>query len=177
MNIDDFYGGYLAGEFFCKTGHTLIGFASSVAVNNPIISQRLLGFRTALQRYNINLPSQYVFTYPTCYDGGILTADEIFSQKVPPTAVFATVDEMGVGIINRAHQLGYSIPDDLSVIGFDDTPVCSYVHPSLTTISQDIKRKAEEAVSMLMEILSGSEEVPKKQIILPVNLIERHSTK
>jgi LacI family transcriptional regulator len=89
--------------------------------------------------------------------------------------VFATADILAIGIMEGLADSGYSVPGDVSVLGFDDLDLSAYVTPKLTTIAQDIPQKAAIAVRLLLGTVEGSEH-PADPITLDVRLIERDST-
>lgn len=174
VGIDDFHGGFLAANYLAKCGHTNIGFASYHTHNNPILSNRLNGFRTAASQNSLILPEENIFVAETNYKGGIDVANQIADRNSKITAVFATEDEMAIGIIEGARLNGIDVPSQLSVVGFDNTPLCEYVTPKLTTIAQDIAMKGENAATMLLNLIeTGSSD--QNTIKLPVRIIERQS--
>jgi LacI family transcriptional regulator len=97
--------------------------------------------------------------------------------KIPGiTGLVVTADVMAAGIMSGLHQLGVRIPEDISVIGFDDISLCSMITPNLTTIHQDIQLKGTLAVDFMLQRLEG--QVPDKaEIILPTHLVERQSVR
>jgi LacI family transcriptional regulator len=102
-------------------------------------------------------------------------AEKLLALKKPPTAIFAANDDMAVGVMRTADRLGFNIPDQLSVAGFDDIALARLVYPALTTISQPLVKMTEEAALMLIE---GAREVEStyKLEIIPASLQVRDST-
>ena len=92
-----------------------------------------------------------------------------------PTAIFASNDEMAAGVLAVAHSMGLGVPEDLSVVGFDDAPLAGQVWPALTTIRQPIPDMAAQAVDLLLGMLSG-EPADRAKHMLPSSLTFRHST-
>lgn len=93
----------------------------------------------------------------------------------PVTGIFINADSMAYEIFAAARRQGYEIPGDFSVVGFDDNPMSSLAMPPLTTIRQDISRKAEIACQLLMKKLQDPKTAPGENIILDVELVERES--
>lgn len=149
-------------------GHHRIGFVvghQSFAVSN----QRLTGYLDALREAAIPLDLRLV--QQGCFDfrSGQAAAEQLLNLADPPTAIFASSDDMAAGVLNIAHQRGIRVPDQLSIAGFDDTDLASLVWPTLTTMCQPIRAMAEKAAELLF---SGTVE----QVVLPSDLVERAST-
>lgn len=176
VGIDDYRGGFLAANYLIKSGHTNIGFASYYTNYDKILYNRLKGFKDGCLSNGLTLADENIFVAETNYKGGIEVANQIADKNCNITAVFATEDEMAIGIIEGARLNGIDVPNELSVIGFDNTPLCEYVTPKLTTIEQDIALKGEHAARMLIDLieLGSSEEMSIK---LPVRIIERQSVR
>ncbi len=101
-------------------------------------------------------------------------ARQLLELADPPTAIFAANDLSAIQTMNVAHSLGLSVPDDVSVIGFDNIPESALTDPPLTTIDQSIQTMGEEAVRLLVDLLNGVADRPQ-QITLPTKLVERQS--
>ena len=89
------------------------------------------------------------------------------------TAAFAVADILALGIIKLYHQIGKSIPRDLSLIGFDDLSICQFTFPGLSTVRQDINKKGMEVGNLLIHRINGDED--KRSVILPVELVLRQT--
>jgi len=174
VGVEDYRGGYLAANYLAKCGHTQIGFASYHTSYDKILQNRLKGFQDACNQNGLTLQEENIFVADTNYKGGIEVANQIADHGLKVTAVFATEDEMAIGIIEGARLNGIDVPNQLSVIGFDNTPLCEYVTPKLTTIAQDIAQKGEIAAQRLIDLIeNGSVTEPYTKI--PVRIIERQS--
>lgn len=108
-------------------------------------------------------------------DSGIAAATQLLARENPPTAVFCFNDEMAIGVMHHARQCGLSVPDDLSVVGFDDISFSRYWVPALTTVSQPMRDIGRETVRLLLEILRDGSSKPAS-VTLPHKLIIRSST-
>jgi LacI family transcriptional regulator len=99
------------------------------------------------------------------------------SNPEPPTAIFASNDEMAVGAINAAHELGLKVPDDLSVAGFDDSILASRITPALTTIRRPVREMARLATTKLIASIDGRAEEARTPIMVDALLVTRKSTR
>jgi LacI family transcriptional regulator len=97
----------------------------------------------------------------------------LFGSAARPTSVVAANDQVGIAVIRALHDLGLRVPDDVSVVGFDDTPVASYTVPSLTTVAVPMYDLGQTAVRLLLDVLSGRQ---VSSVVLPCTLKVREST-
>lgn len=171
IRVDDAYGGYLAGEYLIGLGHKKIAFVGGEQKTSKVDSKRLEGLNKALREKG--LEDAYVIETKTTFDGGYEIAESLLEHK-DVTAVFCGSDIVAIGLMRHAQELGVSIPEDLSVVGFDDLKACTYVYPALTTIAQDIARKGQVAANALLKAMEG-EELPDVEPIRPT-LRVRNST-
>lgn len=175
VGINDFKGGYIATKYLINMGHKKIAFTGPVELNgrDSVVNQRFEGYKAALKDSNIPYNESFIFSTMPVYDTGIEVGKQISEHK-EITAVFASADIMAIGIMEGARRNGYVIPNDLSIIGFDNIEAAIFSYPKLTTISQNITSKAESAIELLMEqIEHGS--VAIKRMVLDVEIIERQS--
>ena len=100
--------------------------------------------------------------------------NRLLSLEVPPTAVFATNDRMAIGALEAARELGRRVPEDVSIVGFDDIPVARYLTPPLTTVHQPLYELGQAAASVLMDVLAGRMEKPQRTV-LTAPLVERQT--
>jgi LacI family transcriptional regulator len=107
--------------------------------------------------------------------GGELAADELLSHPVAPTAIFAFNDNVAIGALNAARRRGLRVPDDLSIVGFDDTFQSRIVWPQLTTVRQPLQELGRTGVSLLMRLLEG-QRVEALRMELSTTLVVRGST-
>jgi len=177
VGINDFKGGYIATRYLINNGHKRILFAGPCHKNNaPIhqILQRLEGYKKALSEFNIPFDENLVVDVEPNYEIGIDLGRSICNKEFDVTAVFTTADIMAIGIIEGAKLNGMIVPNDLSIIGFDNLLPSIYVTPKLTTISQDIESKATAAVNLLIEYIEKGS-VANNRITLDVEIVERQS--
>lgn len=176
VGINDFKGGYIATKYLINMGHRNIAFAGPVEADNveSVVNQRYKGYMAALKDSNLPYREDLVFPAMPVYDMGVQVGQQIAARRGEITAVFSTADIMAIGIMEGVRINGFTIPNDLSIIGFDNIEVSIFSSPKLTTISQNISKKGEYAIELLMEqIIKGK--VPQNRTVLDVELIERQS--
>jgi len=108
------------------------------------------GFAEALAKRGIDLPTEATYEGGYTFESGVAGAERLLRQTPRPTAIFACNDEMAAGVYKAAMRLGLSIPDDLSVVGYDDSPLASQLWPALTTIHLPIRDLGRQAAQMLL---------------------------
>ncbi len=108
--------------------------------------------------------------------GGSLAGKELLARKDPPTAIFASTDLMAIGAIKKIQGDGLRVPEDISIIGFDDIPTASLVTPALTTIAQPKYEMGAEAMNLLIRMIEKKGAF-KSKVVLDTQLIVRESTK
>jgi LacI family transcriptional regulator len=143
-------------EQLAGLGHTRIGFI----IGNPdhaAVADRFQGYRDGLRKCGMTLDKKLIAQGYNSYDSGVECARKLLQVPAAkrPTAIFASNDEMAAGVLAVAHGLGLAIPEDLSVVGFDDVPLASQVWPALTTIRQPIPAMAAQAAELLLRQLRG----------------------
>ncbi len=173
---DNLSGGELAINYLHSLGHTKIAHISG----EPTIyagQVRIQGYLDAMKRLNLPILDGYLV------NGGMFSIEEgsqamekLLDLKDPPTAIFIAGDHMAIGAMEAAKKRGYKIPDDLSIIGYDDIEMASYVTPKLTTIKQDTDAIGIRATQLLMKQIIQKKKIITEEII-PVELIERESCK
>lgn len=176
VGINDYKGGYIATKYLINMGHRNIAFAGPVEPEHveSVVNQRFKGYKAALQDANIEYRDDLVFPAMPVYDMGVQVGQQIAERKGEITAVFASADIMAIGIMEGARRNGFVIPNDLSIIGYDNIEASIFSSPKLTTISQNISKKGEYAIELLIEQINNRN-VPQKRTVLDVELIERQS--
>lgn len=172
--LDDFMGGYLAANHLIEIGHTNIGVIARDLWSNR---ERLRGFNHSLEEHSLTLNSAFTFIDEIDnIKAGRKMGDVYLSEaKNRPTAIFACNDLIAAGFIQKAKEYNLEIPEDLSVVGFDNTSIASLIESGLTTISQPIKNMGEEVVDLMVAIITG-EKKDKSRITLLPSLVERKTT-
>jgi LacI family transcriptional regulator len=149
VRIDDFRAASEMTAHLISLGHTRIGFIKGHP-NQTASAQRFAGFETTLESHGIALNPAYVQQGYFTYRSGLDAAEQMLDRKRPPTAIFASNDDMASAVVSVAHRRGLDVPKDLSVVGFDDTMTATTVWPELTTIRQPIAAMAESALNLLL---------------------------
>lgn len=142
-----------AVEYLIALGHRRIAFAMHSVPDRDHLD-RFDGYRQALANHGLPIEQELIFRQPFTLAGGATVVEMILSLPDRPTAVFFADPLLGVGAVNKAHALGLSIPDDLSIIGFDDTDMRFAVHPTLTAVCQDARSLGHEAALWLSRAIS-----------------------
>ncbi|KQP19800.1 LacI family DNA-binding transcriptional regulator [Pseudorhodoferax sp. Leaf267] len=158
-------GALLAVQHLTTLGHrriACIGGPAGVATAD----QRVEGWRLALA--GIGLAStDLLHTGDFTSEGGYAAMHAILRQAPRPSAVFAANDLMAIGALCAAHECGVAVPDDLSLVGFDDIELARFTCPPLTTVAQPKQRIANLAVDMLLERIEGRRQEPRKVVLQP----------
>ena len=170
---DNLKGAVMATEYLIGLGHRRIGF---LAGRPDLESARLReqGFRQALAAAGITLDPDLIRVGEYTLESAEEPARQMLQLPQRPTAIFAANDLSAIRTMEVANSLGLSIPDDLSVIGFDNVPESALTEPGLTTIEQPIQKMGFEAVRMLISLIDGTPSGPL-QLTLPTTLVVRQS--
>jgi LacI family transcriptional regulator len=149
VRIDDFRAASEMTAHLISLGHSRIGFIKGHP-NQTASAQRFAGFETTLEAAGLTVNPAYVQQGFFTYRSGLEAAEALLDRKRPPTAIFASNDDMAAAVISVAHRRGLDVPGDLSVVGFDDTVTATTVWPELTTIRQPIAAMADAALNLLL---------------------------
>ena len=153
-------------------GHRRIGFIAGPS-SHPQSHLREAGYRASLADAGLAVEEALIARGSFDYESGLAAAADLLSQSPRPTAIFASNDDMAAAVLAVAFRSGLRVPQQLSVAGFDDTPLASVVYPALTTISQPSREMASVAVGMLLEKRTSDE---PERAILPHRLVVRETT-
>ncbi|OJV65874.1 MAG: LacI family transcriptional regulator [Clostridiales bacterium 38-18] len=173
IGLQDLEGGYLATKHLIENGHRKIAFACPPIREGGVVSKRLEGYKKALLEFDIPFDESIIFVREFSTSGTTELGREI-AKRNDITAIFATADVMAAGIMAGIHQEGRNVPEDYSIIGFDDINWCRMTYPMLSSVHQDANLKGELAADYMMKLLEG-EAVKSREIILPVSLSIRNS--
>ena len=173
IGIDDENGGYLAAKHLLENGHRKIALvASNVNLDGPI-RRRYLGFKKAMEEFGITQTDDLILLDELSFDGGYRIGKKLLKRN-DITAVFAVGDVMAFGILKAMYEVGKQIPEDLSIVGFDNTKGCEYSKPALTSVDQPVYDRGRMAVEALVAAIR--EENPTlTHKTLPVSLKIRNS--
>ncbi|UCH27010.1 MAG: LacI family DNA-binding transcriptional regulator [Trueperaceae bacterium] len=166
-------GAHDATRHLLSLGHRRIAFVSGSPELSPA-RERLDGYRKALGEAGIAFEPELVAEGDFQTEGGRSAALELLSLRKPPSAIFAANDLSAFGVMDAVRSVGLAIPDDISVVGFDDIPQASITYPKLTTVRQPLTEMGRVAVTLLLEQLHspGSE---LESVVLKTELVNRES--
>jgi LacI family transcriptional regulator len=170
----NFAGGMAATHHLLDLGHRKIAYLggpTAAACNQA----RMHGYRGAMEAEGAPVPDEYVRTGRFSYEHGVGGGAVLLDLPRPPTAVFAGSDETALGVIEAARVRGLRVPEDLSVVGFDDTPVARLAAPPLTTVRQPLREMGAVAVRTALRLAAG-EAVDSHHVELATELVVRQST-
>lgn len=167
-------GGLAAARHLLELGHRRIAVIGGPAA--MLCSRaRISGYSAALTSAGVEVDPVLIRHGNFQHIGGYQAARELFALPEPPTAIFAGSDEQAFGVAEAARVTGRRIPEDLSVVGFDDLPISRWFSPPLTTVRQPLVEMGRTAAEMLLKMINGSEP-HSRQVELATELVVRSST-
>jgi len=170
----DYRGGtYLALKHLASLGHKRIGFITG-PMELQLDKEKMEGFWQAVKDFNLEKDERLIRKGDYLMDKAYRKTIELLNLKPPPTAIFAADDTMAVGVVEAAKEKGISVPEDLSVMGFNNMEIASLISPSLTTVRVPMLRMGELAAEILLEKIEKKEE--GRKVILPTQIVVRNST-
>jgi LacI family transcriptional regulator len=158
-------------------GHARIAFIIGQPTQTAS-QQRLEGFKAAMEEADLEIDPALVIQGYFSYKSGLEAAENLLARKRMPTAIFASNDDMAAAAISVAHRRQLDVPRDLSVVGFDDTPIATTVWPELTTVRQPIAAMAEAAINLLLHKIRRPKDRHANQAVdhlVPYELVKRDS--
>ncbi len=173
LAVDNVKGGALAAEYLIGLGHKRIATVTGNMQTQAGID-RFEGFQKTLTAKGVSFEPEYFYKGDYSRQSARKAAEHFFSLDNPPTAIFAASDDMALEIISVAMENGIKIPEDISIIGFDDNPAGIYGPVALTTIKQPLFALGEEAVKILYDIMHGKSQSHVRKVLTP-ELIIRES--
>ncbi|BDG46131.1 MULTISPECIES: catabolite control protein A [Parageobacillus] len=175
VNIDYEQAAFEAVAYLLEKGNKRVAYVTG-PTNDPINQKKLAGYRRALETHGLTYEEELVIEGDNSYDSGIEAYEKIAELAEKPTAVFAGTDEMALGVIHSAQDHGVRIPDQLEVIGFDNTRLATMVRPRLTTVMQPMYDIGAVAMRLLTKYMN-KENVENHIVVLPHRIEYRESTK
>lgn len=173
VRIDNAAAGGEAMDHLYDLGHRRIGIVTGPLVS-PLSRDRLRG---ATERAMANRAEGRLVVLHGDFtiESGSAAGDQLLAAGEPPTAIFCFNDEMAIGVLGAARRRGLNVPEDLSLVGFDDVRYAAHMNPPLTTIAQPMQQIGEGTVRLLLDILNGRTVAPVS-VTLPHRLVIRAST-
>jgi LacI family transcriptional regulator len=172
--VDNEDGAYLATRELIQAGHRDIAMVGGPA-RLMSVTERLAGFTRALEEEGISVRPGWALLGDYSRQYGRTAGSVLLDGMRRPTAVFAGSDDIALGLIESARGQGLSLPEQLSIVAFDDVSFADLVHPALTTIRQPVAELGRLAVRHLLALIEGSQPQPPAETRLPVQLILRQS--
>jgi len=176
VTFDNLYGGQLVADYLLSLGHTKVAIVTSRFTEAERL--RLDGFLEAFRNRNIAVENRFIITQSeeAWHKGDCQELVRLVRGQPPPTAIFASNDFKAFQVLNILKKCSIIVPDDISIVGYDDVEAASYVSPALTTVHQPIDKMIETGAKMLLGEIknSGAEE---REVTMKPWLVERESTK
>ena len=173
ITIDNYNSCSRSTEYLWSLGHRRIGFISGL-LDSDVCKDRLLGYTSALSRLGSEEDKSLIYKGDYSYGSGEKGGKYFVSLPQPATAIICANDSMAIGAMKVIREMGLRIPEDISVIGFDDIEVSSRVFPTLTTNAAPIKEMADKSVEILLSEIDGNN-MEYQHVILPAQLVKRDS--
>ncbi|MGJ8692742.1 MAG: LacI family DNA-binding transcriptional regulator [Thalassotalea sp.] len=174
--IDNSSGGFVSANYLVEKGHKKIAFITSdSSIPDPL--ERINGAKQALTQAGINSDECIIIKSPPTIDGGRLAVEALLNTSVHFTGILVYNDNMATGAMNELQDRGFNVPEDISVVGFDDLAISTICRPALTTMHYPIREMAAYAVKLSLELTAKeSKEINKSHRFVPT-LVERKSVK
>jgi LacI family transcriptional regulator len=166
-------GGYTATEYLISLGHRRIGIITG-PLHLTTSRARLAGYREALERAEIPVDPTLIYEGNYLLGDGVHQTNTMLDRPDPPTAIFAGNDAQAAGVYQALYQRNIRIPDEMSVIGFDDVVYTAQMSPPLTTIHQPLAEMGKMAANMLLRLIDG-QSLESNHVELSISLVVRQS--
>lgn len=176
MNIDYVQAAYEAVKKLIDNGHKRIAFVSGPFTSTINKEHKFVGYQKALEEAGIALDDNLVLAAEDSYDSGMEDFTHANELADPPTAYFTGSDELAIGIIHAAQDVGKSVPDDIEVISFENSKLARMVRPQLTSMVLPLYDIGAVSMRLLTKIMN-KEQTEQLQVVLPHRMEERNSTK
>ncbi|GGJ03750.1 DNA-binding transcriptional regulator CytR [Alicyclobacillus cellulosilyticus] len=173
VNYDDELAAFEATEYLIQRGHEKIALISGLIDSIPS-HDRFTGYYRAIREHGLPFNPVYVKTGDWEFESGYVMAKELLALADKPTAILAMNDLMAGGVLEACRECGVRVPEDLSVVGFDNREISFYFIPKLTTMGLPLNELGRKSVEILVRAIEG-EPIPEKSVKLKCNLVERQS--
>ncbi|WP_462413043.1 LacI family DNA-binding transcriptional regulator [Neobacillus sp. Marseille-QA0830] len=157
-----------------QSGHRAIGLIEGIKGFKSSMERRE-GYLKALIDYNIPIKNEYIIQGNYDMESGYKAMEKLLALDNPPTAVFCSNDDMAIGAINAAFAHGVRVPDDISIVGFDDIEFARYTNPSLTTVKRPIEKISSLGAKKILEMMNTEEPIAGEKIFVETELVIRQS--
>lgn len=174
VSVDNFHGAFAATHHLLELGHRHIAFVRGRR-ESPLSMEREAGFLSAMSEGGLTFCESLIAEGDFSMESGVRAVNGLIASGRKFTAIFCSNDEMAIGAFNALRLLGLRVPEDISVVGFDDIHISRYLDPPLTTVAQPMLEIGTESAKLLIEILQKGD-APIRKRILPTQLVKRAST-
>jgi LacI family transcriptional regulator len=175
VSVDNEEGGYIATKYLLEHGHRHIGCIAGPSALKPSAG-RVFGYKKALDEYGVSIDEGYIVPGDFRPQSGYKAARLILETDDRLSAIFSTNDMMAVGALCAINEMGKTVPDEISIIGFDDISLASFTSPPLTTVAQPIYEMGLRAAELLVNRLVHPDSEISREVLKPV-LVERSTCK
>ncbi len=166
-----------AVDHLFELGHRRIGIVTASSTASDAINERFAGYRQAFQSRGVACePELRAICERQNQEGGYQATPELLGLRERPSALFCVNDAIAIGAMRAIYEAGLRIPDDISVVGFDDVPIAGLLRVPLTTVAQPIREMGAAAMRLLAERIDGGTSLPHRHVILDAHLVPRDST-
>ena len=171
VSSDNYNGARQAVEYLLQLNHKRIGFISGPQ-SWPSAEERYKGYRDALEEAGIPFEPKLVSSGDLRFEAGIDALEYFLTLSEWPTAIFSANDQMAFGVLNKAKALNISIPEDISLVGFDNIPYYTLYNMKLTTVEQDVNALGRSAFELMLKKLNGERaNIAEEKVVIPTKLI------
>ncbi|GAB2577072.1 LacI family DNA-binding transcriptional regulator [Spirosoma areae] len=175
VTVDDYHGAYTVVEHLVKMGCQRI--AHLKGPNGLTVSeQRFSGYVDCLKRYDLPIREDLIINTNFKIESAIIPTKNLLDAASPPDAIFGVNDEVAIGAMRVINDRGLQIPNDIALVGFDNSPTSAYMYPSLTTVARPGREIGTEAARLFLRQLNTADDFSEEAIILPSSLIIRESS-
>lgn len=173
VDTENIKGGILAMEYLIKKGHKKIVFLSGNLYETNA-RDRFKAYQTTLSNHGLEYNEDWVVPTEFNEEDAYLKTEQLLKCPNRPTAIFCASDYIAIGAMRRIKDMGFRIPDDIALVGYDDIELASHIQPKLTTIRQPLHELGKNAGQILLDIITGKRKTPVHKL-LKIELIERES--
>jgi LacI family transcriptional regulator len=174
FSLDNELGGYLAARSLLQAQHRKIAYISG-PLDWTDARQRLQGHKRALAEARVAFDQRLLYEGDYHEAGGSRALNDLFAKGIPFTAVVCANDEMAAGAMAAAHDRGLKLPDELSMVGFDDAPISRYIYPKLSTVHYPITDMGHMAARWVLQNVYQHENLDVRQRVFEPNFVDRDS--
>ncbi len=175
VRLADKLGGYLATQHLLENGHRRILFCGPPIQAQGVLRERFDGYCQALAEYGLPVQDADIYGLEIGLEQSTALGLEL-ARRQDFTAIFATADILAAGLISGLNEAGRSVPEEISIVGFDDLNIARLTSPKLTTIHQNVVQRGSVAADMLLSVLEKDSGAPRN-IVMPISLVQRNSVR